>query len=342
MMNKRHLLGALGAAMLAAPRRAAAQGAGTVPGPAPGAAGPDAAANFPDRPIRIVMPYAPGGTNDVLARLYGSKLTELLGQPVVVENRSGAQGIVGTEAVVHAAPDGYTLLMGSLGPIVFNALTYDRLPYDSRRDLVPVAKLLGLPLLLSVSASSPYRTFAELIAAAKAQPGRMTYGASTAAFQFATELLNLRAGTSFTYVAYRGSGDSANAVANNEVTMTLSEGGSQMPGIEGGRLRALAVTSARRLPNLPDVPTMTELGFPEITIDAWSALFAPRGTPQPVVNKLADALLRITAMPDVQQRLAALYLIPSPGGPEALRAEVEALFEKWGAVARTVNIRLER
>ncbi|MFT8246501.1 Bug family tripartite tricarboxylate transporter substrate binding protein [Roseomonas sp. BN140053] len=325
MITRRHVAGALGAA------------AGIV-----ASGGARAQGRYPDRPIRVVVPYTPGGTNDIVARLYAAKLTEVLGQPVVVENRGGAQGIVGTEAVARAAPDGYTLLMGAPGPLIFNAVTYSRLPYDPRRDLLPIAKLIGVPLLLTVSGNSPYRSLAALIEGAKAHPDAMTYGVSAAPFQFAMEMFNQQAGTRFTYVAYRSTAESGNAVANNEVTATLSEAAPLIAGLEGGRLRALAITSPARLPSLPDVPTMTELGFPAITVEMWCALFAPRGTPQPVLDRLTEAALQVTAAPDLQARFPALSIRAAPAGPDAVREEIDRDIGRWAEVARTANIQLER
>ncbi|WP_043839042.1 Bug family tripartite tricarboxylate transporter substrate binding protein [Muricoccus aerilatus] len=326
MIRRRQLLGAA----LAAPALAR------------GAAAQEAARGYPDRPVRIVVPYAPGGANDILARLYGAKLSERLGQPFVVENRPGAQAILGTEAVARARPDGTTLLLGASGPIVFNPATYAQLPYDSLRDFAPVCLMASFPLVLLVSANSPHRSVAELVAWAKANPDRANYGASGAGFQLPTELFNQRAGTRFQYVAYRGSAESTNAASNNEVTIALVDSGPASIAIAAGRARALAVTSATRVPAYPDVPTMAELGFPEVQATLWSGLLAPAGTPTPVLERLAAECAAITALPDIRERLQALVMDPIGGDPESFRMTIAREIEGWSAVARRANVRLER
>ncbi|MBI0538200.1 tripartite tricarboxylate transporter substrate binding protein [Roseomonas sp. KE2513] len=312
------------------------------PALAKGAFAQEAARGYPDRPVRIVVPYAPGGANDILARLYGQKLSERLGQPFVVENRAGAQAILGTEAVARARPDGYTLLLGASGPIVFNPATYVQLPYDSLRDLAPVCLLASFPLVLLVSAASPHRSVAELVAWAKANPDKANYGASGAGFQLPTELFNQRAGTHFQYVAYRGSAESVNAAANEEVTMALVDTGPATVAVSAGRARALAVTSAARVPAYPDVPTMAELGFPAVQATLWSGLLAPAATPRAVLDALFAECAAITAMPDIRERLGALVMDPIGADPDTFRTTIAREIESWSAVARAANIRLER
>ena len=309
---------------------------------APALARAQTAPRWPDRPVRVVVPYSPGGANDILARLYGQKLSERFGQPFVVENRPGAQAIVGSEAVARARPDGYTLLMGASGPMVFNPATYERLPYDTLKDLAPVSMLASFPLVLIVSASSPFRTVQELVGFAKANPDRANYGASGAGFQLPTELLNQRAGTRFVYVAYRGSADSTNAVANGEVTTTLVDAGPASVALEAGRVRALAVTAPRRLAAWPDVPTMAEAGFPDFEVALWSGFFAPAATPSAILGRLEEAAMAITREPDILERLKALSMDPVGGGSEEFRRVVAREIDFWRGVARTANVRLER
>jgi tripartite-type tricarboxylate transporter receptor subunit TctC len=323
------MAGGAACAVVAAPRAARAQGG-------------DAARGWPDRPVRIVVPYSPGGANDILARLYGQKLSDRFGQPFVVENRPGAQAIVGSEAVARARPDGYTLLMGASGPMVFNPATYERLPYDTLKDLAPVSMLASFPLVLIVSASSPLRTVQELVGFAKANPDRANYGASGAGFQLPTELLNQRAGTRFVYVAYRGSADSTNAVANGEVTTTLVDAGPASVALEAGRVRALAVTAPRRLAAWPDVPTMAEAGFPDFEVALWSGFFAPAATPSAILGRLEEAAMAITREPDILERLKALSMDPVGGGSEEFRRVIAREIDFWRGVARTANVRLER
>ncbi|MFC0385951.1 Bug family tripartite tricarboxylate transporter substrate binding protein [Muricoccus vinaceus] len=298
--------------------------------------------NYPDRPVRIIVPYAPGGANDILARLYGQKLSERLGQPFVVENRPGAQAILGTEAVARSRPDGTTLLLGASGPIVFNPATYAQLPYDSLRDLAPISLLASFPLVLVVAAASPHRSITDLIAWAKENPARANYGASGAGFQLPTELFNQRAGTRFQYVAYRGSADSVNAAANAEVTIALVDSGPASIAMSAGRVRALAVTSKERVPAYPDVPTMAELGFPEVEATLWSGVFAPASTPRSILDRLQSECAAITALPDIRDRLKALAMDPVGNDQNSFRGTIEREIGIWSAVARAAHIRLER
>ena len=317
--------------------------AGAVAGPFAGARAQEGAAQgYPNRPVRIVVPYSPGGTNDLAARIVGQKLAEALGQPFVVENRSGAQAIVGTELVARARPDGYTLLMGASGPIVFNPATYDRLPYDPLKDFAPVSILASFPLVLVVSESSPFRSVQDLVAFAKARPERANYGSVAASFQLATELFNQKAGTAFANVAYRGSADAINAVAAEQVTMALLDTAAAAGPLNAGRVRALAVTSPRRLEAYPQIPTMAEVGFPEAQTVLWSGILAPAGVPDEIVRKLHEAVVRVVQMPEVRERLAALLLDPVGNTPEEFRRTIAAEIELWSGVARAANIRFER
>jgi tripartite-type tricarboxylate transporter receptor subunit TctC len=297
---------------------------------------------WPDRPVRVVVPYAPGGANDILARLYGARLAERLGQPFVVENRPGAQAILGSEIVARAAPDGHTLLTGASGPMVFNPATYERLPYDTLRDFAPVSLLASFPLALVVATNAPFRDLPALLEFGRTNPERANYGASAASFQLPTELLNQRAGTRFTHVAYRGSADTVNAVANGEITMALVDTGPAAVAFGAGRVRILAVTAPRRLPAWPDSPTMRELGFPDLTLSLWSGLLAPSGTPAPVVQRLAAECAAVTREEAIQQRLRALSLEPVGSSPEEFRATIERELPLWAEVAWRANIRLER
>lgn len=304
--------------------------------------GAETARGYPDRPVRIIVPYAPGGANDILARLYGAKLAERLGQPFVVENRAGAQAIIGTEAAARARPDGTTLLLGASGPIVFNPATYAQLPYDSLQDFAPVCLIASFPLVLLVSAESPHRSVAELVAWAKANPDKANYGASGAGFQLPTELFNQSAGVRFQYVAYRGSAESVNAAASGEVTIALVDTGPATVALAAGRARALAVTTATRVPAYPEVPTMVELGFPALQARLWSGLLAPAATPRGVLETLYTECAAITALPDIRERLGALAMDPIGGNPDSFRATIAREIETWSAVARRANIRLER
>ncbi|MCO6414588.1 tripartite tricarboxylate transporter substrate binding protein [Siccirubricoccus sp. KC 17139] len=300
------------------------------------------AQGWPNRPVRLIVPYAPGGANDILARLYGRRLTERLGQPFLVENRPGAQAILGTELAARAAPDGRTLLVAASGPLVFNPAVHERLPYDTRKDLAPVSILAAYPLVVVVPGDSPFRTFQDLMAFAREHPDGTNYGASAASFQLPTELLNQRAGTRFAYTAFDGSAETVRAVAEGEVTMALVDAGSALAAHAAGRVRGLAVTAPHRLPAWRGCPTMAELDYPDLTLRLWSGVLAPAGTPAPILNRLATELAAITREPSVLETLRALSLDPIGSSTEEFRRVIETELPLWAEVARQAGIRPER
>jgi tripartite-type tricarboxylate transporter receptor subunit TctC len=297
---------------------------------------------WPDRPLRIIVPYTPAGTNDIVARLLAQQLQDSLGQPAIVENRPGAQAMLGTELVARARPDGLTLLVAASGPIVFSQVTEARPPYDPLRDLAPIATLVGFPLLVLVGAEAPVADLAGLIAAARARPERANYGSSSAAFQLVTELFNQRNGTRFAHVAYRGSAEVATAVATGEIGLAILDIASATPLLSAGRVRALAVTARARLPGLPAVPTMAEAGLADFEIGFWAGLFAPAATPDPVLARLAAAAAALTASPGFRERAAALQMVPQDAGPAAFRARIAAEIALWRRVAAATGLVFER
>jgi tripartite-type tricarboxylate transporter receptor subunit TctC len=307
----------------------------------PAAAQEEPVGAFPARPIRIVVGYAPGGANDILARLVGQKMAESLGQPVVVENKPGAQAIIAAELVARSRPDGYTLLMGASGPIVFNPITYAKLPYDPVRDFAPVSMVGSFPLILIVGAKSGFRTLADLVAFARANPAKANYGSSAASFQLATELLKQRSGTSFVHIPYKGSAESVNAVAAGDVTMALVDSGPASIALKGGQARGLAVTSPRRLPGWPDIPTFAEAGIGGLEVELWSGLLAPAGTPAPIVARLQQEVARAVAAPDVTARMDALAIQPVASSPDDFGKAILAELEQWRAVAKAADLKPE-
>ncbi|MFC0385947.1 Bug family tripartite tricarboxylate transporter substrate binding protein [Muricoccus vinaceus] len=324
------------------PRRGLLRASGGIAAWAGAARAQAPGSEWPSRPVRIVVPYAPGGANDILARLYGQKLSERLGQPFVIENRAGGQAIIGSEYVARAPADGYTLLLGATGTMIFNPVTYERLPYDPVQDFVPVSIAASFPLVLAVSGEAPFRTVQDLVSHAKAHPDRMTYGTSSAGFQMATELFNLRAGTKFIYVAYRGSAESVNAAASREVTMTLVDVGPAAGALQAGRLRGLATTAQERLPAFPDIPTMKELGYPDLSLVLWSGLMAPSGTPEPILRRLNEEILRANQAPDLRERLRALSMDPVGSSTEEARRAVTQGIAFWRGIVNEAQLRFER
>jgi tripartite-type tricarboxylate transporter receptor subunit TctC len=298
------------------------------------------ATGYPNKPIHIVVGYAPGGANDILARLVGQKMSEAFGQPVIVENKASAGAVIGTNAVAKAAPDGYTLTMGASGPIVFNPSLYAKLPYDAQRDLAPVSMVGSFPLILAVRAAAPVRSVSELAAYTKANPSKANYSASAASFRLATELLKQKAGITAEHIPYKGSAPAVLAVVTGDVLMTLVDSGPAAGAIKGGQLRGLAVTSARRMPLLPDIPTMAEQGV-DLQIMLWSGLLAPAGTPPAIIQKLQAEVARIVKLPDVRERMLQLGIEPEGSTPEAFARVIATEIPLWLGVAKANNIQPE-
>ena len=298
------------------------------------------AAGYPSKPIRIIVGYTPGGANDILARLVGQKMAETFGQQVIVENRPSTGAIIGTDAVAKAAPDGYTLTMGASGPIVFNPSLYAKLPYDAMRDLAPVSMVGSFPLILVVQASGPHRSVKELAAYSKANPSKSNYGSSAASFRLVTELLKQKAGISSDHIPYKGSAPAVQAVVSGEVLMTLVDSGPAAGAIKGGLLRGLAVTSAKRMPLLPDIPTMAEQGV-DLQVTLWSGLLAPAGTPPAIIQKLQIEVARIVKLPDVRERMLQLGIEPEGSTPEEFARVIATEIPLWLGVAKANNIQPE-
>lgn len=296
---------------------------------------------YPSKPLRLVVGFPPGGANDIVARLLGAKLQEEWGQPVVIDNKPGANAIIATEFVAKSAPDGYTLLIGASGAMAFNPGLYAKLPYDPLRDFAPVTMLGSFPLVLAVNPAVPAKSVAELIRFARSSPAKLNYSAGSSPFQLAVELFRQQAGIAVNHVPYKGSAQAVNAVIANDVHLTIVDIPPAVGQIRGGRLRGLAVTSRARAPSLPDVPTMIEAGLADFEVVLWTSLFAPAGTPRPVVDKLRQQAARVLQLPDIREKLAALGIDPVGNTPEELAAIVKADIEKWAAVARSANVRAD-
>ncbi len=296
---------------------------------------------YPTRAIHIVVGFTPGGGNDIIARIVGQKLSESLGQPVIIDNKPGGGAIVATEYVAKSAPDGYTLLVGASGAMAINPAVYAKLPYDSIRDFVPVSELGSFPLILIVNASSPIKSVAELVAFAKANPDKTNYSSSSAAFQLVTELFKQKTGAPMQEIPYKGANDSVMAVISGQVTATIADTGSVSGQIKGGQARALAVAAPKRTDDLPDIPTMKEAGA-DVDAVLWSGIFAPKQTPPAIVRKLEGELMRIIRLPDVVARLKPLGILPV-GNSSAEFAQILASdIARWSEVAKAGNIRIEQ
>jgi tripartite-type tricarboxylate transporter receptor subunit TctC len=297
-----------------------------------------ASAAYPDHAITIVVGYSAGGANDILARVMAEKMSSLLKQSVIVENKPGVASIVGATYVAKAKPDGYTLLMGASGPISFNPSLYKKLPYSPDKDLVPISLVGTFPLILLTQASNPATaTLAGLVDYAKKNPKASNYSASAASFQLMTELFKKKTGTQFVYIPYKGSADAITAVTTGDATMTLVDSGPATPAIQGGRVRALAVTSAARTAYLPNVPTMAELGI-DMQVELWSGLFAPAGTPPDIIGKLEQTVHQAIDSPEVKKRITDLSITPTSNTSEAFHRQIETEIELWKGVAKDAGI----
>jgi tripartite-type tricarboxylate transporter receptor subunit TctC len=290
----------------------------------------DATARYPSRPIRIIDAFVPGGPSDILSRLLGQKLTESWGQPVVVENRGSAGGIVGTEMASKAAPDGYTLLLAAQAPITINPSVYLKLPYDPLRDFQPVSQISSAAYLMVVHPSVPAKSVPEFIAVAKAKPGQLNYASTGANNLLSMEQFNYMAGVKTVNIAYKGTGQAVQALLAGEVQVFIISPLVGLPQVNAGKLRAIGVTGLKRSPTLPDVPAVAETlpGFESIV---WHGVVVPSKTPKPIVSKLAQELIRIAKLPDVRERLSSQGLDVVGSTPEefsaAVRSEV-AMFAK--------------
>ena len=306
------------------------------------AAAPAALAQkYPSKPIRLVVGYSPGGGNDLIARIVAAKLQGKLGQPVVVDNKPGAQSIVAAELVAKAPPDGYTLLIAPSGPMTINPAVYSKLPYDPQKDFEPVSLLAEFPLLLMVGADQPVKSMKELVEYGKANPKLANYASSATPFQLASELFNQRTGSKFQHIPYRGSGDMVQALLSGQVLMAFADPGPVAGPLKAGRLRALGITTARRPPDFPDVPTMAEGGFNDMEILLWTGLVAPAGTPPEVVSLLQDAVFETLEMTEVKSALEAIAVDPRSTSSKEFGEIIARDAARWKDVATKANIKLD-
>lgn len=308
--------------------------------PVAGALAAESPQNYPARPIRIVVPQSPGGTTDLTARLIAPQLADRLGQSVVVDNRPGAGSLVGTELVAKATPDGYTLLIIA-SSFSINPSMYSKLPFDPVRDFAPVTLLSWYPNVLVVHPSVPANSVRELIALAKAKPGTLNYasGGTGTGTHLSAELFKTTAGISAVHVAYKGGGPANNAVVAGEVQYMFATIASVLPIVKAGRLRALAVTSARRSPAAPDLPSMAEAGLAGYDERTWNGLLAPARTPPAIVNKLSAEVAALLKSPETRERLAAQGAEPGGNRPAEFAAIIKSEIAKWARVVREAGIK---
>ncbi|WP_201859980.1 Bug family tripartite tricarboxylate transporter substrate binding protein [Microvirga soli] len=301
-------------------------------------------ATYPTRPVRVIVPFTPGGTTDIFARLVGEKLSQSLGQQFVIENRGGAGGNIGADAVAKAEPDGYMLVMGTVGTHAINPSLYAKMPYDALTDFAPVAYVAGVPNLMVVSPKKvKATTVQEFIAEAKATPGKFTMASSGngTSIHLSGELFKQMTGIEMPHVPYRGSGPAVNDLIGGQVDVMFDNLPSSIEHVRGGNLRALAVTSSKRSPALPDKPTLAEAGLPQFEATSWFALFAPKGTPPEITNKLNQEVRKALETPELQKRFTDLGGEIQPMSPDELMAYVRAEHEKWAKVVKASGAKVD-
>ncbi len=305
------------------------------------AVGSDATAAFPERPIRLLVGFAPGGGNDILARYVAQRLQESLKQTVIVENRPGASGLLAVEAVRKASADGYTLLVAPSSSMTVNPVLIRNLPYDPRRDLAPVTLLGRFPLVIVVPASSPVTTVRGLIESAAARPGALAFASASTSYRLATEMFAQAAGVSLLHVPYKGSAPAIQAVVANEVPLALADVATVMPFVKAGRLRALGVSTLGPTRTMPDVPPIATQGVPGFDASVWSGLFAPVATDPAIIRLLQTELNRLAALPDVQERLVSLGIEPASSTAEELRSLIAREIADYTRFAERAGIQPE-
>lgn len=304
---------------------------------------PQAAAQaYPDKAVKIVVGFAPGGTNDILARVVAAKLQDKLKQGFVVENKPGANSAIGNDFVAKARPDGYTLLVSSSGGLTTNPILMKSLPYDPVKDYEPVALLGSFPLVVTVPASLPVKNFAELVEFSKtSKDGRLDHGTPTTSFVLVAETLTAAAGVKFNHILYKGSGPVVTGLLGGEIQVGVLDSPAVIEQVKGGKLKALAVTTGKRSTALPGVPTIAESGYAGYDIPIWTALMAPKGTPEPVLARLRAAVGEILKDKDTVEKMHALGLEPGDADSAGLARRIASDIARWDKVAKTANIRPE-
>jgi tripartite-type tricarboxylate transporter receptor subunit TctC len=299
------------------------------------------AQTFPTKPIRLVVPFTAGGAVDIYARTIQNALAEELGQPVIIDNKAGASGMIGGDAVAKAAPDGYTLMVGNIAILAMNAGIYKTMPFDPARDFTPIMQTVQVNYVLVVTPSLPIRNVPELIAYAKANPGKLTYGSSGSgsAQHMAAELFKVQTGTDITHVPYKGTGALMGDLIAGHISLTFADQGSLMPQVKAGKLRALAVGGAKRSPEYPDIATVAQAGnLPGYEAVAWQGIAGPAGMPPAVTKRLNEAFNKIQSDPAMREKLTGVGLTPIGGSPDEFSRYMRSETAKWTKVARDVGV----
>ena len=298
--------------------------------------------SFPNRPIRWIVPAPPGGGTDAVSRIMAPRLTELWKQQVVVDNRGGAQGSIATAMAAKAAPDGYTILFGFSGPLAVNPHIFSEVGYDVVRDFAALTRYTQQPMVMTAHPSLPANSFKDLAAHAKQNPGKVTFASSASLQHLGGELFKLAAGVNLTHIPYKGAGPAVIDVLGGNVNTMISNPTAVVPHIRSGKLKALGILGGQRIDVLKDVPTAVEQGFKEFAdVIEWYGMVAPKATPRPIVNHLNAGLTKVLMMPEVQERIRALGMTPSPSSPEEFDRQIRADHALWGGVVKRAGVKAE-
>jgi tripartite-type tricarboxylate transporter receptor subunit TctC len=307
----------------------------------PAVAQQDASAGFPRQPLKLIVGFTAGGGNDIQARLMAQKLTERIGQPVIVENRAGAGGNIAAEFVARAAPDGYTLLVTPMATMLINPAVYSKLPYDPIQSFTPIVQLSSFALFQAVETAHPARSVAELVSWARANPDKANYGSPASIFQMTAEMFNAQMGTRFVHIPFKSSNEVIGALQNGQVSMAFLDAAPLMGQIKAGRLRVLATTGTKRWKDLPDAPTMAEVGVKGVEVEAFSAVVGPKNMPAPIVKRLETEFNQILRQNDIAERFAQMGLVVVGGTSEQFASKIARELPRWKQIAKDANIRLD-
>jgi tripartite-type tricarboxylate transporter receptor subunit TctC len=302
-----------------------------------------AQADWPSRPVRFIVSQSAGGSIDIAARAIGQKLSATLGQQFIVDNRPGANGMIAVDAAAKAAPDGYTLLVSSPGPLINNAFVYKSVSYDTARDFVPVAQISSIAFLMAVNVNSPYRSVQDIVAAARAKPGEVKYASTGSGNQthLAAEMLAQAAGTKLLHIPYKGEAPAIADLIGGQVDFIIGTMPALLAQVRGGRLRPLAVCQRERSNAAPEVPTMGEAGYPAVEVTGWTGILAPTGTPPAIVKRLNESVVAALAEPEMREFLAKQGAEPVTSSPEAFGAFIRSETVKWGGAAKAAGLKPE-
>lgn len=300
-----------------------------------------AQSDWPTRPLRMIVPFPPGGVTDIVARAVGAKLATELGQQVVIDNKPGASGAIGAELGAKAAPDGYTLIMGNISTLAINPVTFAKLPYDPLTSFDPVSMVAVQPLLIAVHPEVPAKTLGELVQLAKSRPGQLSYGTAGSSIHLAVEQFSSLAGIRMNHVPYKGSAPAVSDLVGGQIQVLFDPFSSLYPQVSGGKVRALAISTEKRSTVAPTIPTVAEQGYAGFDVSSWQGIVVPAGTPRPIVQRLNRELTKVLASPDIREKFAQFSAVPSATTPEQFGQTIREEISRWQKVAQTAGVKPE-